>query len=196
MIIDSRAHNIIEEYAPLGQRVTSSGARLIGHVPHRGPQAYLHIVFPSAKRDSVAAFRSKTKAPKAFDVYADFLSEHNGAIFFLGSLALNGIREGPLSRTVEDRQPFDLDDLNGFERPKNADPETLFVGSYNYDGSLIYIEPSGEVLVCRKGNAIPYAKWPNLGEMISQELLRIAQFYDHEGRVIDKSAKRTPPPNI
>lgn len=196
MILTDTARRVINSYAFLGERRLDNGAQLIGHIPHRAPEAYLHTLFPAASAETIRETKTKITAVRAFDQLALFLAEHNGANFFLGSLALNGIRRGLVSRSSEDRQPFDLLELNGFERPKNADPESLFIGSYNWDGSLIFLEPDGEVLVCKKLDATPYARWSSLSEMISTELARLAQFYDREGRVVDKMASRLPAPNI
>lgn len=187
---------IISGYALLGERRLSNGAHLIGHVPHRAPEAYLHTLFPPASDASIGRARTQLVATDAFDQYIRFLVEHNGANFFLGSLAFNGIRGELISRSSNDRQPFDLVELNRFERPKNAEAEVLFIGSYNWDGSLIYLEPSGRVFVCNKRDATPYARWPNLVDMISHELSRLVQFYDREGRIIDNKAPRIPAGNI
>jgi hypothetical protein len=196
MILSDSAIRIIKGYSSLGERRLGNGAQLIGHIPHRGPAAYLHTLFPAALRDWIEETSGKVSATEAFGQYAVFLAEHNGANFFLGSLALNGIRRGLISRSSEDRQPFDLVELNSFERPKNADPKCLFVGSYNWDGSLVGVEPDGNVLVCKKLDATPYARWPNLGAMVSTEVVRLAEFFDRDGRIIDKAAPRVPVPNI
>jgi hypothetical protein len=197
MVITEKTIRIINGYAVLGERILKNGTRLIGHVPHRGTQAYLHLLFSPAPIENIKELKAKLpSAAQALEHYEILLTEHNGAVFFLGSLALNGIRIGLISRSSEDRQPFDLLDLNSFERPKNADPKTLYIGSYNSDGSLIYLEPNGEVLVCKKNDATPYARWANLSEMISTEIPRLAQFYDQNGQVIDKCTSRLPLPNI
>jgi hypothetical protein len=187
--------SIINTYAPLGERRLNNGVHLIGHVPDRAAQAYLHTLFPAASAELLVETRAEIFAKEAFDQFALFLTKYNGVNFFLGSLALNGIRQAFVSRSSEERQPFDLLELNRFERPKNADPENLFIGSYNWDGSLIFINPNGAVFVCKKNDATPYAHWPNLSEMISTELVRLAQLFDRAGRVINKATPRIPAQN-
>jgi hypothetical protein len=196
MILTRTASRIIASYAPLGERRLNNGARLIGHIPHKAPQAYLHILFPAATRELMGQARDKLSAAAAFEQYTVFLSEYNGGNFFLGSLALNGIRRGPISRSAEDRQPFDLVELNSFERPKNAPLGILYIGSYNWDGSLIGIEPDGTILVCRKSDATPLARWPSLSEMLSNEIVRLGEFFDSEGRVIDETAPTVPSSSV
>ncbi len=196
IVFTEKVLSTIHSFAALGERRLSNGAHLIGHVPHRAPEAYLHILFPPASDALIDDAKSRLSAVRAFDQYTQFLIEYNGADFFLGSLAFHGIREGLISRSSDARQPFDLYELNRFGRPKNADPRCLFIGSYNWDGSLVFVAPSGEVFVCKKRDATPYAHWKNISEMVFYELGRLAQFYDIDGREIDSRAPQTPVPNI
>ena len=188
MILTEKELAIIDTRAHLGERRLDNGTHLIGHIPHHAPQAYLHTLFSPATPGLIAKAKSTIFAKEAFDRFIPFLSQYNGADFFLGSLALNGIRFGPLSRSSDERQPFDLLELNSFERPKNADPKDLFIGSYNEDGSLIYMKPDGRVYACKRNDAIPYSYWPNLAEMVSAELSRLDKLFDSDGRVLGNAS--------
>jgi hypothetical protein len=197
MLISASAQKVITGYCGLGEHVLEDGTRLVGHIPHRAPKAYLHVLFAPITSDLLLVAREQFGEAEAFECYTQFLKEYNGANFFIGSLVFNGVRSpGLISRSAAVRQPFDLLELNRFRRPPNAAVESVFIGSYNWDGSLIFIEPDGSIGVCSKADATPCARWPSLNEMVSGEIIRLAQFYDSAGRIIDESARRTPKCNL
>ena len=70
------------------------------------------------------------------EVYRDFLMNvSNGLNVMNCTLALHGCRTSYNRADFESRYPFNIEDVQKYERPKNATPEMFFFASYNYDGS-------------------------------------------------------------
>ena len=192
MKLSNLASDIIFGYTALGERTLSTGVRLIGHVPHRAPEAYLHVLFPPLDPTLFEPFSHQPYA-EASRHYFPFLEVFNGAMFFSGSIELHGVRTRPLTRIGDDAwQPFDITELNQDERPPNAPLDIFLFGSYNWDGSLLFLDSNGKVFVCQRKDVTPFAEWASLELMISSEIIRLAQFFDERGRLIDKTAPRIP----
>ena len=113
-----RVHQLMESYDYLGRRVLPDGTRLIGHVPHVAPEAYLHVIFPRLSTEQVAEIGNRTGIPVPV-VLASFLERVNGLRLF-SKLFIDGLRRS-YSRSGDDAwQPFAMETPNVDERPRDV----------------------------------------------------------------------------
>ncbi len=133
----------------------------------------------------------KTKIPEA---YKNFLKWSNGMNLFSGSLSLDGLRGLNYREGDQAIQPFNLVTLNTLERPKDSKDEYLFIGSYNWDGSKLYIDnSSSKVYRCdRYFSQEVKNEWSSFEEMFNSEVIRLSKLFDHEGRELNEDVPTTP----
>src|SRR5262245_35891125 len=129
-----RVFGLLEASSDLGVRVLDNGTRLIGHVPHVAPEAWLHIIFAPLSLTQVAQVEHEiaTSLPEPF---GDFLRRSNGLSLFSDSLSIHGLRSSYARSGDAVWQPFSIVTPNVPERPRSAGPSLVFVGSYASDGS-------------------------------------------------------------
>lgn len=181
----------LEQYAHLGNRTLPNGTKLIGHVPHVAPEAYLHILFaPLNERDvRQLELRLPCAIPHAV---ATFLMRTNGLYLFSGSLSIDGLRFSNV-RSGAVRQPFSILTPNIDERPRSSKASYLFIGGYGCDGSLLYCDTgSPTVYRCSSRSARPLNEWPSFEEMIESEFNRLATHFDSKGQRINPLRPTTP----
>lgn len=185
--------SIIERWAGLGTRKLENGTYLVGHVPHVGPQAYLHIIFPPLDPEQITGIEQKigTVLP---DEYREFLLRVNGLHVFSTALAIYGMRRNYVRVGDEAIQPFDINIPNTIERPKDADEAWVIIGSYKQDGSNIYIDKTtGKVYRSERWKAKNRLnEWPDFWTMLTSEVQRLSTLFDELGRKIDQDAPTTP----
>ncbi|MCW3122348.1 MAG: / family protein [Flavipsychrobacter sp.] len=181
------------QYKYLGEKILSTDVILIGKAPHIAPQAWLHCLFPPLSYKDVELLEREAQHNIPMP-YKEFLLCFGNGISIFNAFNLYGLRK-ILSRTTDEAiwQPFSLDTPNTIERPKNAKDEYLFIGGYNWDGSLLYIDGmTCKVYYCLKRDATPLYEWNSFEEMLVGEVKRIQKHFDKEGRRIDKSVPTTP----
>lgn len=176
----------------------ADGTELIGHVPQFGPAAYLHLLFPGlddAELGALAAAVGGDATGRA--MHADLLelySRYNGLSLFSGSLSLYGLNTGLSMRKGDATwKPFSIETPNKHERIKNAPPELVFFGNYDWDGSLVYVSPkSPRVIRCARYSAEPLNEWPSVGEFLVSETRRIGRLFGVNGTQLDENIATTP----
>lgn len=176
-------HAVVDQARGLGERALDSGTRLIGHVPHVAPEAWLHALYPPLSEDGIAAVEESLSFPLPAD-YAAFLRIHNGLRVFSGDLWLGG-RRTSYSRVGDAAwQPFDLV-LHHEEFTKALNGEELVIGGEQRTGVVLrYVIESGEIHKCRRRAGKPLGVWNSLEEMIASEASRLASCFDATGRRI------------
>jgi hypothetical protein len=183
---------ILERATPLGVRSLDNGTKLIGHVPHVAPQAWLHVMFSPLNEEQVCNLEQTLQRNIPPDYREFLLSFGNGLCAFSDNLSLYGLQL--ISRSGDNMwQPFPLDTPNFYERPPDASEQAFFIGGYEQDGSLLYLE-KGQVFRCNRNAATPLNKWPSFKEMLVAEVKRISTLFDDEGRLKDADAITTPSP--
>ena len=170
----------------LGERVLDGGTRMIGHVPHVAPQAWLHILFSPLSDDEIGEVESEIgiAIPESLKV---FYSLANGISLFSGSLAIYGRRDN-YKRTVDSaRQPFSITTPNTVERLRDAKGSYLFIGGYpSQKGYYLCVDIRDlRVYRCTRESAKPLANWGSFEEMLVAEANRLALLFDREGRRIN-----------
>ena len=176
----------------LGERQLPNGTRLIGHVPHVAPEAWLHEIFPPLDKGGIDKLEAGLKMSIPTD-YKEFLSVANGLMLFSCRLSLDGLRTSYVRTGDEAIQPFSLLTPNTFERPKDALPSYLFIGGYGQDGSRLYIDgETSKVFRAARRTSTPLNEWKNFEEMLVTETIRIALLFDDKGKRINPNEPTTP----
>jgi hypothetical protein len=181
--------DLLRRFNYLGEKTLKDGTLLIGKAPHIAPLAWLHTIYPSLAEEKISLLEKqiKNKIPES---YKDFLRVTNGLNVFNTTLSLYGFRSS-YNRTSEDVwQPFDIVLPNTLERPVNASKNIFIIGSYDWDGSYLYIDVNdNRVYLCDREDITPLYEWKNLDEMLNDEINRLICLFDKQGRELqpDKS---------
>lgn len=184
---------LLMRFSHLGVTHSKNGALLIGKAPHIAEYAWLNIMYPCITEAEVCDLEKRLGVAIP-DVYRNFLMNvSNGLNIMNCTLALHGCRTSYNRADFESRYPFNIEDVQKSERPKNATPEMFFFASYNYDCSKLYLNTSDNKLYyCDRYDATPLKSWDSLSDMITSEIERIFCLFDADGRIISRMAPTTP----
>ena len=185
--------NLLMRFSHLGVAHSKNGALLIGKAPHIAELAWLNVMYPCATEAEICDLE-KRLGNAIPDVYRDFLMNvSNGLNIMNCTLALHGCRTSYNRADFESRYPFNIEDVQKSERPKNATPEMFFFASYNYDCSKLYLNSSdNKIYYCDRYDATPLKSWDSLSDMITSEIERIFGLFDTDGRTYNRMAPTTP----
>jgi len=180
-------------FSHLGVSHSKNGALLIGKAPHIAEYAWLNIMYPCITEAEVCDLEKKLGVAIP-EVYRDFLMNvSNGLNVMNCTLALHGCRTSYNRADFESRYPFNIEDVQKYERPKNATPEMFFFASYNYDCSKLYLNTSdNKIYYCDRYDATPLKSWDSLSAMLTSEIERIFSLFDADGHIISRMAPTTP----
>ncbi|MFL9844103.1 SMI1/KNR4 family protein [Flavobacterium rhizosphaerae] len=186
--------NLLYKFKKQGEKVSDDGATMIGRAPHQGPKGWLNILYPPLSKEELKLLEAelKTEIPKE---YSDFLLHFSNGMDVLSStLSLYGLRRHiNRSPDVDMCQPYSIITPNIYERPDNSKPNYFFIGGYNWDGSLVYIDKeTNSIHCCERWDATSKKTWNSLEEMILSELERLYTFFDDEGVEIDEDNPTIP----
>lgn len=188
-----------EQMSRLGDVKLTNGARLLGHTPHRAPEAYFHILNDGLLPGEIDALELIIKRPLP-EALEDFYRRINGGHFWGGEISIYGLRRS-YGRTVDDVcQPFAIETSNVLERPKGTpDSAVIFAGYFDDDGSQLAAFTDRPEVVAFLGGRIPDGgpwrvgrTWPNLETCLVSEFDRLGKLFDSEGRRIDPDARCSP----
>ena len=118
--------NLLMRFSHLGVTHSRNGALLIGKAPHIAEYAWLNVMYPCVTETEVCDLEKRlgVAIPK---VYKDFLMNvSNGFDIMNCTLALHGCRTSYDRSDLDSWYPFNLEDVQKYERPKNATPEMFF----------------------------------------------------------------------
>jgi hypothetical protein len=184
--------NFLDSYRVFGEKRLENGAYLIGRAPHIAPNAWLHSLYTGLSLNEIKELENVLNKPIP-DCYRSFLKKSNGLKLFNTTFCLDGLRRS-YGRGLDDVwQPFDIRTPNISERPKNAADSFFFIGGYDWDGSLLYIDTyTDKVHLCDRDNAISLYEWNDFESMLKSEILRIINLFDSKGKEIDSSISTLP----
>lgn len=184
---------LLMRFSHLGVSHSKNGALLIGKAPHIAEYAWLNIMYPCITEAEVCDLEKKLGVAIS-EVYRDFLMNvSNGLNVMNCTLALHGCRTSYNRADFESRYPFNIEDVQKYERPKNATPEMFFFASYNYDCSKLYLNTSdNKIYYCDRYDATPLKSWDSLSAMLTSEIERIFSLFDADGHIISRMAPTTP----
>lgn len=183
----------LERWSCLGAQNIPNGARLIGHIPHVAPLAYLHQIYPGLTEPQVNELAGTVGRPIP-DHHRAFLRLGNGMSLFM-QVSFYGLRFTYSRDPDASRLPFHMKTSNTWERPKGAPDAAVFVGGYSYDGSELYVLPGDpRVYHCPRRAAKPVLNtWPSLEAMLNAEIDRFETLLDRDGKLIDPGQPTMPP---
>jgi hypothetical protein len=130
---------IIEQAKSFGFRELENGARLYGHVPHVAPQAWLHLLFAPLSDQDVMSLEKNMGQTIPSD-FREFLFVTNGIGLFSCSLSIYGKRTSYVRTGDAAWQPFCIVTANTLERPEHIKPWQIVIGSYQSDGSKLFLD--------------------------------------------------------
>src|SRR5688572_22835407 len=180
-MMKSEVLKIINRAKNFGFKEQGDGTKLFGHTPHVAPLAWFHKMFPPITEIEILKLEKNLKQdiPKP---YKNFLTnENNGLSLFSGSLSLDGYRKH-YNRKSFDFLPFDLITPNVHERPNDATENQFFIGGYNWDGSLVYVDKKTYgIHRCSRERIEPLNTWKSLDDFLSKEVKRLSMLFDENG---------------
>jgi len=195
MLIPDSYANIFKElykWNSLGWKQMESGSYYTGRQIHLSDNAYLHQCFTPLSEFELALMESQLgqKIPEGLKA---FYNTTNGLSMFNHEVSIYGFRP-----QVQSDSPYDIFLLNSTERPTDALPHHLFLGTINKNWnfrSLIYIDLNTlHVYESGKADSIkPTNSWATFADMLLEEYKRVSHFFDDKARdVRDYSGDLTP----
>lgn len=186
---------LLFKYAKYGLEQTDNGTIWVGHPAYLPENWRLVEVYPTLSSDDiiVLAQECENDIPKPYELF--LLNFGNGFNFLWGTLALFGLRKIEGRSKEASRQPFSLKLPNKTERKliKHNKESYFFIGSYNWDGSRLYIDKkSNRVYFCNRYDATPLFAWDSLEDMLVSELTRLYSLFTEDGRQIDENRTTLP----
>jgi hypothetical protein len=180
------------EYSHLGEQLMPNGTLLIGKAPHIAPLAWLHSIYPPLLGNDLNEME-KRLGHAIPGPYRRFLIATNGINIFSTTLSLYGLRYN-YKRNIEDVwQPFDIVTPNTIEKPGNAGDNIFIIGSYDWDGSYLYIDSkSGKIHLCDREDARSNYSWDSFYAMLESEINRLITRFDKEGKVLNEDESTLP----
>ena len=184
---------LLMRFSHLGISHSKNGALLIGKAPHIAEYAWLNVMYPCATETEIYDLEKRLGCAIP-EVYRNFLMNvSNGFDIMNCTLALHGCRTSYNRSDLDSWYPFSLEDIQKYERPKNATQEMFFFASYNYDCSKLYLNTSdNKIYYCDRYDATPLKSWDSLSDMITSEIERIFSLFDTDGRIFNRMAPTTP----
>ncbi|WP_295711585.1 SMI1/KNR4 family protein [Mucilaginibacter sp.] len=182
----------LDSYRLFGEKRLENGTYLIGKAPHIAPNAWLHSIYSGLNLNEIKELEN-ILGKLIPEGYRSFLEKSNGLKIFNTTFCLDGLRRSS-SRGLDDVwQPFDIRTPNISERPKNALDYFFFIGGYDWDGSLLYIDTHTEKIhLCNRDNADSLYEWNDFERMLESEILRIINLFDSQGKEIDPRISTLP----
>ena len=181
-----------DKFKHLSQEETGNGTVLIGNPYKNKPYWWLIKIYSPIAQDNFEEMFSKFTIPREYESFLKNCS--NGLDLFLGTLSIFGYRAN-FSRTPSEavQQPFDLLTPNIKERPKNAKETYFFFGSYNWDGSQLYIDTANNhVYLAKRYTLEMIYEWSSFEEFINTEIPRICSLFDDNGEEINPDESTLP----
>ena len=188
----NKIFSITDRAKILGVRELPGGGKLLGHIPHVAPEAWLHEVFAPLNDKNLNQIEMEIKKPIPF-VFREFLKKVNGLMLFSCSLSIYGYRVGFARSGEAVWQPFSLVTPNTIERPKDAKESLFCIGGYGWDGSRLYIDGATlKVFRAERRSTAPINEWNTFEDMLVAETARIALLFDDKGHRLVASEPTTP----
>ncbi len=184
---------LVFRFENLGVQVTENEVFLIGKAPFLGKEAWLNKIYPTLNHDEIKELETSLKHNLPPD-FRKFLNQFsNGLNILYSTLSIYGYRK-TLGRTLEaSRQPYSILTPNNLERPLNAKNTFVFIGGYNWDGSLLYIDTeTNKVHCCSVDNADSCFNWNTFDEMLYSEINRLYSLVDNTGKELIEDRKTIP----
>jgi hypothetical protein len=173
----------ISKWSSKGEKVLSTGVRLVCPTPHVAPEAWLHVVFPPLAPEKIAETEKKLAAALPED-FKKFLLQANGLALFSYQLDVFGVRETWVRTGDVAWQPFDLVDHNyETERPAGSPAEVIFFGGVESSDWCFFEFHEGKYRVGKTSREIfrPSAYWKDFASWLLSEISALEKRFDSDG---------------
>ncbi|KEO71622.1 SMI1/KNR4 family protein [Anditalea andensis] len=189
----SEIHNLVFKFENLGTHVAENGAILIGKAPFLGREAWLNKIYPSLTHEEILELETSLNQRLPVELKSLLNEFSNGLNILSSTLSIYGLRK-QLGRSIEaSRQPFSILTPNKLERPSDSKDSFLFIGGYNWDGSLLYIDiETSKIHCCTSESANSKFCWKTLDEMLISEIKRLYTLFDENGKELKEGTKTIP----
>ncbi|HET7117252.1 MAG TPA: SMI1/KNR4 family protein [Hanamia sp.] len=182
----------LKTFQYLGEILLSDGTLLIGKAPHIAPNAWLHCIYAALSNEDINSLENNFNLQVPGD-FKSFLEISNGLGIFNTTFSLYGLRRNYKRNEDDVWQPFNIVTTNTFERPFNSKSEFFFIGGYDWDGSLLYINSkTNEVHLCEREDATSIYTWVNFECMLKSEIKRLMKLFDKSGKELNPSESTLP----
>lgn len=189
-------NKLFKKFESFGVCQTQSGAMLVGKAEFIAPNAWLHKSYEPLSEEEIVELEKRLVTEIPYP-YKQFLREANGCKIFNTTLSLDGYRRNYDRDEESVWQPFDIVLPNIDERITDAHDSIFFIGGYDWDGSVVYIDKiTNQVLRCSREGVKPLNKWNNLQCFLEEEITRLIELFDAKGKEIDDDVPTTPPEDI
>jgi hypothetical protein len=185
---------VLNRWEPLGVVTPGLGCRLIGHVPHVAPQAYLHRLFGPLSDPDIDLLESQTERALPHSLRA-FYACSNGLNLFSSALIVYGLRSSWNRADVRAMlcQPFDARTPNLWERPLHYPSDAVVISTYQ-DRTFVAVHGDGTVDRSVRDGSVRLNRWASIGDWLESEVLRLADLFDDFGRCSIPLEETAPPP--
>ena len=145
----------------------------------------IHRMFVPISEDEASILEKDMHMSLPNDYRWFLLNVSNGLDLYNTTLCFYGKRTH-YNRKETDPQPFTIITPNTYERPQNATDNMVFIGSYYWDGSRLYIDKTdNSVHFCSSNDATSKKKWNSFYSMLSEEITRLECLYGRNGERYD-----------
>ena len=191
--MNEKVKELIFKFQHLGIETAETGATLIGKAPHIALLAWLNKIYPTLDTDDIILLETKLKTTIPTEFKKFLMGFSNGLHILNTTFCIDGLRRNYVRTANKVWQPFDLDIPNIYERPQNAKESFFFIGGYDWDGSLLYIDKDTNVVhYCDRDNAASLFQWKSFEEMLISEITRLYTLYDENGVQLDENMPTVP----
>jgi hypothetical protein len=174
-----------------GEERLDNGTILICKVPHIGPEAWFHIIYPKIKKHQIEEIEKEISQSLPEDFKA-FLLTTNGINTFSDNISIYGKRTSYVRLGDEAIQPYDLADHHN-ESKRYFPEHYLIIGSYGWDGTnIVYDLQNSQIYRCERYSSRKLNVWENLEIFLKEEIIRLTKLFDENGIEYDKDAPTTP----
>lgn len=182
--------SLVMKFKHLGYEETTY-AKLYGKAPHIAPLAWTHSVFNPLNNHEVLLIKEEIHNLPQF--YENFLKFYNGFSLYGSTLSFYGLRRNNTRDYDSVWQPYDLIDLNTFDKPNDSTDSIFFFGSYSWDGSYIYYDYDDyKIKRCTCDSIKPLNIWDDFESFLLTELVRIEKIFNEFGVKINDDAETIP----
>jgi hypothetical protein len=183
--------NQLKQFEYLGKNILDNGTLLIAKAPHIAPYSWLHCIYSPLSSQDINLIENKIgEIPNE---YKNFLLVSNGLGVFNTTLSLYGLRRN-YKRTIDDVwQPFNIITPNTLEKPSDSNDDIFIIGSYDWDGSYIYVDKkSNKTHLCNRYSVTSLFEWRSFNDMLEKEIMRLITLFDKNGKEIDENKSTLP----
>jgi hypothetical protein len=176
----------MSKWLPKGEKLLSSGVRLICPTPHVAPEAWLHVLYPPLAPDKIEEMEKKLGVPLP-DNFKVFLRRTNGLQMFSYRISIWGVRKNMARTGDEAWQPYDLVDCNFEpERPNNSPEDVVYFAGADGGRSWCFFEFDGEsyrVGKTDRHNFHPDFYWSDFGSWLLDEIRSLEILFNSDGEM-------------